>query len=120
MFRRPPDLDPIGDSLEAMFRRRLRRLPPEVADGQRLGPFQAVRRPLGDDPAAFGTRARAEVDHPIGAPDDRLVVLDDQHAVAQVAEPEQGRQQPVGVRGMEPGRRLVEQIRHSHQTRPDP
>src|ERR1700733_11637456 len=46
-------------------------------------------RALRDDVAAVPARARAEVDHPVRGLDRRLVVLDDEHGVAEVTQPVQ-------------------------------
>ena len=43
-------------------------------------------RALVDDLAAVAAGAGAEVDHLVGGLDGRLVVLDDQHGVAQIAQ----------------------------------
>ena len=86
----------------------------EPADGGEL-----VGRPGGHDRAAVRAGAGAEVDHPVGRADHRLVVLDDQHAVALLAEPSQAGEQPAGVAGMEAGRRLVEDVADADQPRAD-
>ena len=44
-------------------------------------------RPLGDDVAAVLARARPHVDEPVGGAHHLLVVLDDEHGVAEVAQP---------------------------------
>ena len=48
-----------------------------------------------------------------------LVVFDDDHRVAHVAQPLQGGDQAVVVAGMQADRRLVEDVEHAHQPGPD-
>ena len=75
------------------------------------------RRAFGHDPPAVPPRAGAEIDEPIGAAHDRLVVLDDEHRVAAVSQAFQGLDQPFVVAGMQADRRLVEHVAHAHQSR---
>ena len=77
------------------------------------------RRALGDDVAAVLARARAHVDEPVGAAHHLLVVLDDDHGVAEVAEPLERADQPVVVALVEPDRRLVEDVEHADELRAD-
>ncbi len=58
---------------------------------------------------------RADVHHPVRGPDRVLVVLHDDEGVAQVAQPQQGLQQPVVVPLVQPDGRLVEHVQHAHQ-----
>ena len=62
------------------------------------------------DLAAVLSGARAEVDHPVGRPHHLLVVLDDEHGVAHVAEPLERPDQPSVVTLVEPDRGLVEDV----------
>ena len=48
-----------------------------------------------------------------------LVVLDDEHGVAEVAKPLERRDQPVVVALVEPDRRLVEDVEHADELRAD-
>ena len=48
---------------------------------------QLLQRALDDDLAAVLPRARADVDDVVGDADGLLVVLDDDHGVAEVAQP---------------------------------
>ena len=75
--------------------------------------------PCGDDLAPLDAGPRAEVDEVVGRAHRVLVVLDDDHRVARVAQPLQGRQQPVVVARVQADRRLVEDIEHAHQPRAD-
>jgi hypothetical protein len=61
----------------------------------------------------------ADVDDVVGDPDGLLVVFDDDQGVAQVAEADQGLDEPLVVPLMEPDRGLVEDVEHPHQTRAD-
>ncbi len=64
-------------------------------------------------------RARPDVHHPVGGADRVLVVLDDDQRVAQVAQPEQGLEQPVVVPLVQPDGRLVQHVQHADQARAD-
>ena len=77
------------------------------------------RRALGDDVAAVLARARAHVDEPVGAAHHLLVVLDDDHGVAEVAQPLERPDQPVVVALVEPDRRLVEDVEDADELRAD-
>ncbi len=55
----------------------------------------------------------------VGGEHRSLVVLDDDHGVAEVAEPVQGRDQLLVVALMEADRGLVEDVHHADQARPD-
>ena len=76
-------------------------------------------RALGDDVAAVLARARAHVDEPVGAAHHLLVVLDDDHRVAEVAQPLERPDQPVVVALVEPDRRLVEDVEDADELRAD-
>ena len=69
--------------------------------------------------AAVLAGARAHVDDPVRRPHHRLVVLDDDHRVAQVAQTLQRADQPFVVRWMQSDRRLVADVEHAHQAGPD-
>ena len=75
-------------------------------------------RPLGDHVAAVRAGAGAEVDELVGRADRGLVVLDDDHGVAQVAEPVEGLDQLLVVARVQADRRLVEDVQTP--TRPEP
>ena len=69
--------------------------------------------------AAVLAGAGTEVDHVVGRADRLFVVLDDDHAVALIAQPrERGEQAPV-VALMEADGRLVEHVEHARQVRAD-
>ena len=72
-----------------------------------------------DQLAAVLTRARSDVDHPVGRTDRLLVVLDHDQRVAQVAQPHQGRDQPGVVTLVEPDRRLIQDVEDPHQAGAD-
>ena len=93
-----------------------RRLAGEVGAGQaRRRAGQVGDRPLGDDLAPLDAGPGAEVDEMVGRAHRVLVVLDDDHRVAQVAQPLQGREQPVVVARVQADRRLVEDVEHADQ-----
>ena len=78
-----------------------------------------VERALADDLAAMDAGARAHVDHIIGVADRILVMLDDEHGVAEIAQPLERDQQPLIVALVEADRRLVEHVEHARQARAD-
>ena len=82
-------------------------------------PRQVVDRPLGDDLAPLDAGPRPEVDEVVGGAHRVLVVLDDDHRIAQLGKAAEGDQQPVVVAGVQADRRLVEDVEHAHQPRAD-
>ncbi len=76
-------------------------------------------RTLRDDLAAVLARARPHVDNVVGGQNGILVVLDHDHAVAEIAQVLESGQQPIVVPLMQPDRRLVEDIHHSGEARAD-
>ena len=76
-------------------------------------------RAVGDDLAAVHAGAGADVDDVVGLADRLLVVLDDDHGVAGVAQVLQRGQQPVVVALVQPDRRLVEHVEHAGQPAAD-
>ena len=102
--------------------RRDRDLPParEVLAGQRMrARADLLRRALRDDLAAVLARAGPHVDDVVGGQDRVLVVLDDDHAVAEVAQVLERAEQPVVVALVQADRRLVEHVHHAGQARAD-
>ena len=75
----------------------------------------SVERALGDEVAAARPRLRAEVDDPVGGAHHRLVVLDDEHGVAEVAQALERGDQAVVVRRVQADGRLVADVEHAHQ-----
>ena len=63
--------------------------------------------------------ARTDVDGPVGGPDGVLVVLDHDQGVAQVAQPDQGLDQPAVVPLVQPDARLVQHVQHPDQAGAD-
>ncbi|MCK7519432.1 MAG: hypothetical protein MZV64_17720 [Ignavibacteriales bacterium] len=94
--------------------------PERYAPGQRLRVRQnLLRRAFGDDLSAVFARAGTEVDHPICSADGLVVVLDDQHGVAQVAQSLERVQQAGVVARVQADRRLIQHVQHAHQPRAD-
>ena len=89
-----------------------------AGDRARLGEDR-LERPVGDDLAAVLPRPGPDVDDPVGRPDRLLVVLDDEHRVAEVAQPGERRDELRVVALVQPDRRLVEDVQDAHQRRPD-
>ena len=107
-------------ALASLLRHRHGPLAAEVGAGDRARLAEdGLERAVGDDLAAELARPGPDVDHPVGRPDRLLVVLDDEHGVAEVAEPGQRRDQLRVVPLVEPDRRLVEDVEDAHQRRPD-
>jgi hypothetical protein len=73
------------------------------------------RRALRHDAAAMHTRTRPHVDAMVGGADHVLVMLDHQHAVANVAQVFQGVDQPVVVTLVQTDAGLVQHIHHARQ-----
>ena len=63
--------------------------------------------------------AGAHVDEVVGGAHHRLVVLDDEHRVAEVAQAHQGADQAVVVGGVQADRRLVADVEHAHEAGAD-
>ena len=102
----PRDLDPAGARQE---------LP-----GERLGNLRdLIGGALRDHVAAVLTGERADVEHMVGGAHRVLVVLDDQHGVAEVAQTLERRDQLVVVALVQADRGLVEDVEHAHQRRAD-
>ena len=78
-----------------------------------------LRRAFGHDMAAMHARAGPDIDHIIGGHDRVFVMLDDDHRIADVAQPPQRIEQPRIVALMQPDRGLVEHVEHAGQPRAD-
>ncbi len=101
-------------------RNRDRRPASQVSAGEAwLRPGQIGKRPLGNDLAALDPGAGPEVHQPVGRAHRVLVVFDDDHRVAHVAQPLQRGDQAVVVAGMQADRGFVEDVEHAHQPRSD-
>ncbi len=87
----------------------------ELAGHRARDALDLLRRPFGDDVAAVLARARPHVDEPVGRPHHLLVVLDDEHGVAEVAQPLERADQPAVVALVEADRRLVEDVEHADE-----
>ena len=75
--------------------------------------------PSRDDLAAVLARARPEVDDVVGGAHRALVVLDDDHRVAEVAQARERVEQLVVVALVQADRGLVEDVEHADEARPD-
>ena len=78
-----------------------------------------LHRPGVDDVAAVLAGAGADVDDVVGDPDGLLVVLDDEHGVAEVAQADQRLDQAVVVALVQADRRLVEHVEHADEAAAD-
>ena len=118
--RAPLDRERLPVALAALLGDRDLALAPEVGAGDRprLGEDR-LEPAVGDDLAAVLPRPGPDVDHPVGRPDRLLVVLDDEHGVAEVAQPRERRDQLGVVALVEADRGLVEDVQDAHQRRPD-
>ena len=79
----------------------------------------ALDRTAVDDLAAVLAGARPDVDDPVALADRLLVVLDDDHRVAEVAQPGQRVDQAPVVALVQADRRLVEHVQRADQTGAD-
>ena len=75
--------------------------------------------PVDDDLAAVGAGAGPHVDEVVGGAHHRLVVLDDEHGVAEVAQADQRADQAVVVGGVQADGRLVADVEHAHEAGAD-
>ena len=93
----------------------------KILAGQRCRDSRGSRSgvPLRHQFAAQPPRARAQIDHVIGALDGLRIVLHHQHRVAHVAQRGQRVEQPLVVARMQADRRLVEHVQHAAQLRAD-
>ena len=71
------------------------------------------------DLSAMLAGSRPHIDHVIGGQDRILIVLDNDHAVAQVTQMLQCPQQPVVVALMQPDRWLIEHVHNAGQAGSD-
>ncbi len=113
---RAPCRCPCGARPGSAPARSPRRNAPVIERGSRE---HGLERPVRDDLAAVLARPGPDVDDPVGGPDRLLVVLDDEHGVAEVAQPGQRRDELGVVALVEADRRLVEDVQDAHQGRPD-
>ncbi len=92
----------------------------QILRGQAVGAVhEVVGRRGADHVAAEFAGARPHVDDPIGRAHRLLVVLDDEDRVAQVAQIEQGADQPAVVALMQADARLIQDVEHAHELRAD-
>ena len=87
----------------------------QVPPGQRAAGPQSVDGALEHDLATGSAGAGAEIDGVVGDRDRLRLVLDDQHRVALVAEPQQQVVHPGDVMRVQPDRGLVEDVGHVGQ-----
>ena len=125
LFRLLPRAPTILSSRSGVARAALRRdrhrpLAREIMAGQRIRIGGDLgRRSLGDDLAAMHARAGADVDDIVRRPDRVLVVLDDDHRVAEVAQAPQRVEEPRVVALVQADRRLVEHVEDAGEARAD-
>ncbi len=94
--------------------------PGEILARQRVrGEPDLLGRALRDDLPAVLARAGTHVHDVVGRADGIVVVLDDDHAVAEVAQVLQRREQPVVVALVQADRRLVQHVHDAGQPRAD-
>ena len=109
-----------GSALRRLARDRDETLAGQIMPGQRIRVgLDRLRRALGDDLAAMHAGAGADVDDIIGREDRVLVMLDDDHRVAEIAQAAQRIEQPRIVALMQADRGLVEHIEHAGQAGAD-
>src|SRR6185312_3758493 len=92
----------------------------EIIGGEAVGAGEElVERARADDFAAVDSRAGAHVDDMIGGPDRFLVMLDDEHGVAEAAEALERLEQAVVVLLVEADRRFVEDVEDPREAAAD-
>ena len=117
---RPVDGQRFVIGFAAMFGNRDGRDPREKLTRQRAFRLRHLGgRASGDDLSAVLACARSHVDQIIGGFDQVEVVLHHQHGVAQIAQAAQDVDEAVRVAGVQTNRRLVEDVKHARQTRPE-
>ena len=84
-----------------------------------LSSCRSADRAADHDLAAVLAGAGADVDDVVGDRDRVLVVLDDDHGVAEVAQPDQRLDEAVVVALVQADRRLVEHVQHADQAGAD-
>ena len=90
----------------------------EVLPGERLCAGEdGLERAFGDDAAPEFARARAQIDDPIRLADGLVVVLHDQHRVAEVAQALESIEQPRVVAGVQPDGGLIENVENANEPR---
>ena len=90
-----------------------------MSPGERAAGPQPIDSALEDHFPAGGTGARTEVDDVIGDGDRLRRVLDHEDGVALVAQPQQQVVHPLDVVRVQPDRRLVEDVGHVGEGRPE-
>jgi hypothetical protein len=106
-------LAPVARDLDALA-------PRQVGAGDALGVADDVLGAArGNDAAAALAGLGAHVDDPVGGAHGVLVVLDDQHAVAQIAQLQQRAHQAGVVPLVQADAGLVQDVQHAHQAGPD-
>ena len=104
----------------ALLRNRDRLLAGQVLPGDRLLDLHDPRHEPGvDDLATVLAGAGTDVDDPVALADRLLVVLDDDHRVAEVAQPGERVDQPAVVALVQADRRLVEHVQRADETGAD-
>ena len=92
----------------------------EILAGERVRVgHDLVGRALGDDLAAMDAGGRADVDDVVGLADGVLVMLDDDHGVAEVAQVVERVEQAGIVALVQADRRLVEDVEHAGEAGAD-
>ena len=110
----------LAAALAALGRERDLAAAGEIIGGEAvLAGEQLVERALRDDLAAVDAGAGAHVDDIVGGADRVLVMLDDEHGVAEVAQALERFEQAVVVALVEADRGLVEDVEHARQAGAD-
>ena len=118
---RADDPEPAPGLRLAAHRRKAHRLAAgEIIAGERVRiGHDVVGRAFGDDLAAVNAGAGPHIDHMIGGQDRVFVMFDDDHRIAEIAQPPQRVEQPRIVALMQADRGLVEHVEHAGQARAD-
>ena len=116
IFGGSADLEEFAVALPSLIRNGYTALAAEVLSGDRLvAGFDRVNIAGADDLAAVDTGAGSDVDDRVRRVHGVLVVLDDDHRIAQIAQAFERCEQLFVVALMQSDARLVEDIEHAHQ-----
>ena len=120
VLARPAHDQPVVAGRSAQRRHRDAALAAEVLAGERrLVAQQCLDGAAVDDVAATSARAGPDVHHVVGGADGLLVVLHDDHRVAEIPEAQQCLQQAGVVALVQPDGRLVQHVEHPHEAAAD-